>query len=120
MNNIEKINAVAAAAVKYHDRSDYQELLSKNEIPVYDSLGEIHKFSDLDNMTLSKIDQSRTDLEILSMVQYLNQFIVDEDYVVDIDEDGILLFLQDEYMKKPKQKSESQNDLDEILGGDCE
>jgi hypothetical protein len=120
MNNIEKINAVAAAAVKYHDRSDYQELLSKNEIPVYDSLGEIHKFSDLDNMTLSKIDPSRTDLEILSMAQYLNQFIVDEDYVVDIDEDGILLFLQDEYMKKPKKKSESQNDLDEILGGDCE
>jgi outer membrane protein len=28
--------------------------------------------------------------------------------------------LQDEYMKKPKKKSESQKDLDEILGGDCE
>lgn len=117
MNNIEKIKAVAAAAVNFSDRSEYQELLSHNNIPVYDTQNEIHKLEDIEHLKMNLNELSYNTAEVFNAAEELNRFIIDEEYITDIDDAGLLLFLQERYLKKTKPKKDSDRDLDSILGG---
>lgn len=120
MNNIEKIKAVAAAAVNFSERSEYQELLSHNSIPVYDALNEIHKLEDIEDIHINLNDYSYNNAAVFNEAEEMNKFIVDDEYVTDIDDTSLLLFLKQRYMKEKAVEKESDKMLNEILGGSNE
>lgn len=116
LNNLEKVERIAKNAVLFNEDQGYQKLLKMHKIPLKTISGEFYDIEDFPE----EHDASDLYLDIVNNPRYstliniLRKSIIEDGYLSDTDDEGILLQLIELYLVEDK-KANKEIYLEDII-----